>query len=96
MAGEDPNKWDRYREYNSQAQASYLLGFEPDLREFQEEYDHVSQIYRRYDNPLLTGSVEPGEFRSIALEQMERAGIDTIRQALQQQVDTWCSHETKE
>ncbi len=96
MVGEDPKKWDRYREYNAQAQVSELLGFEPDLRELEQEYTQVSKIYQRFDNALLTGSVEPAAYRSIALEDMRQAGIERLQQQLQLQVDQWLQEQRGE
>ncbi len=89
MVGEDPQKWEHYRAYNQEARSSYLLGFEPDLLELEQEYAQVAKVYHRFDNALLTGSVNPDMFRPVALEDMKEAGIDRLRQALQQQVDQW-------
>ena len=89
MAGEEPDKWDRYRDYNRSARASYLLGFEPELTGLETLCTEVSRVYSRFDNPLLTGSVDPELYRPRALEQMEEAGIENLRRALQSQVDDW-------
>ena len=89
MAGEDPDKWQRYREYNREAQPSVLLGFQPDLSTVQDLCREVSGIYGRFDNALLTGSVDPEIYRAKALEQMEKAGIDDLITLVQSQVDLW-------
>ena len=89
MEGESPRKWDHYREYNRNAEPSYLLGFEPDMSSMEHSCDTLAKIYRRFDNPLLTGSVDPEQYRARALEQMEHAGIDNVIRELQKQVDDW-------
>ena len=89
MEGENPQKWQRYQQYNEQAKSSYLLGFEPDLSGFQQEKNQVSQAYLRYDNALLTGSVDPEIYRERALRQMHLAGAETIQNELQRQINFW-------
>lgn len=89
MAGEDPEKWEHYRAYNAQVHSSCLLGFEPDLSDMEQECAQVSKVYQRFDNALLTGSVDPDFFRNMALEDMKQAGVDHLREQLQKQVDQW-------
>ena len=89
MEGEEKDKWKNYQIYNDQAKSSCLLGFEPDLRQFTQAVNQVSQVYLRYDNALLTGSVDPDEYRAKALTQMTLAGEETVRRELQRQVDHW-------
>ena len=89
MEGENPNKWKTYRIYNRQAKSSCLLGFEPDLSGLSQERTQVSQVYLRYDNALLTGSVDSEEFLEKVLRQMDLSGADKIINHLQKQVDTW-------
>ena len=89
MEGEEPDKWKNYSVYNQQAQSSRLLGFEPDLRKLEQESIQVSEVYLRYDNPLLTGSVDPQVYREKALQQMNLCGAETIQNELQKQVNSW-------
>ncbi len=89
MVGEDPQKWEHYKAYNAKVQTSCILGFAPDLQELEQEYQKVSEIYNRFDNALLTGSVDPVIFRARALEDMKKAGIDRLQKKLQAQVDAW-------
>ena len=95
MEGEDPNKWDHYREYNKNAKPSYLLGFEPNLNDLKQESTLVSRAYCRYDNALLTGSVDPEEYRALALKNMSLAGENAIRQKLQEQVNAWLRNQSQ-
>ena len=89
MEGEDPDKWKMYRAYNNQAKSSCLLGFAPDLSDLHQELAQVSQLYLRYDNALLTGSVDPDQYLDRILRQMHLAGADKIQKVLQGQVDAW-------
>lgn len=89
MVGEDPQKWEHYKAYNAQVQSSCLLGFAPDLHEMEQEYVQVAKVYNRFDNALLTGSVDPETFRARALEDMKKAGIDRLQKKLQAQINAW-------
>ena len=89
MEGESPDKWKHYEIYNAQAKSSCLLGFAPDLSQLQQELHQVSQVYLRYDNALLTGSVDAGEYMDKILRQMDLAGAENIQKTLQHQVDNW-------
>ena len=89
MVGEDPDKWEHYREYNRNAEVSSLLGFEADFTGLESEREKVSRVYNRYDNALLTGSVNPVIYRSLALNAMREANINMLRWNLQNQVDEW-------
>lgn len=89
MEGENPEKWEHYRRYNDSAVSSRLLGFEPNLKGFEQEISLISKVYQRYDNALLTGSVDPEKYRAIALDQMDQSGFQQVREELQRQVDAW-------
>lgn len=89
MEGEDPQKWKQYEVYNAQARSSCLLGFEPDLSELHQQLHQVTQVYLRYDNALLSGSVDWSLYMDKILRQMDLAGAGNIEKALQSQVNDW-------
>lgn len=89
VAGENPDKWKLYQEFNDNAVESPILGFIPDLSAFPVEYNHVSRICKKYENALMTGTVDPEEFLPALREALAQAGIETLRQELQRQIDTW-------
>ena len=89
VAGENPEKWKVYREFNDIAIESPLLGFIPDLSGFTAECDNVSQVCRRYENALMTGTVDPEEFLPKLQEALEQARIGILQQELQRQIHLW-------
>lgn len=89
VAGENPDKWEVYREFNDIAIESPILGFIPDLSDFSVECDNVGQVCRRYENALMTGTVDPEEFLPKLQDALEQAGIGTLQRELQRQIDFW-------
>lgn len=91
VEGENPDKWEVYREFNDSAIESPILGFIPDLSDFSAECENVGQVCTRYENALMTGTVDPAEFLPKLQDALEEAGIGTLRQELQRQIDLWMS-----
>ena len=91
VAGENPDKWEVYREFNDIAIESPILGFIPELSGFDAECDNVSQVCRKYENALMTGTVDPEEFLPKLQDALEQAGIGTLQRELQRQIDLWIS-----
>ena len=95
VAGENPDKWELYREFNDIAIESPILGFIPELSGFSAECDKVSQVCGKYENALMTGTVDPEEFLPRLQEALEQAGIGTLQRELQRQIDMWMSSRRK-
>lgn len=89
VAGENPDKWELYREFNDIAIESPILGFIPDLSGFSEECSNISQVCRKYENALMTGTVDPEEFLPRMRDELEQAGIGSLQQELQRQINIW-------
>lgn len=89
MAGEPLDKWDFYREYNETVQSSRLLGFVPNFRTVQETSQGVARIVQQYQAPLMTGSVNPDLYLPRLNQALHKAGLQTVIDALQPQVDAW-------
>ena len=89
VAGENPDKWKLYREFNAYAIESPLLGFTPDLSAYAKECGSVSRVCEKYESALMTGTVDPREFLPALGEALEQAGIDILRQELQSQIEQW-------
>lgn len=92
--GESIAKWDEYRTFNQQAVSSPLLGFVPDYSPCIAEYNAVSRIYKKYDNALMTGSVDPDVYLPKLLNELKDAGIDVLIEELQSQIDTWLAQKS--
>lgn len=76
-------------EQNKLAKKSPAMGFTFDSSEVKTEYTAVSNVIQQYLPGLLCGSVDPEvvipEFRS----KLSDAGLDTIIEAKQKQLDEW-------
>lgn len=90
--GERPDKWDIYREFNASASSSPLLGFNPDYSACESVYNAVSQVYSKYYVALMTGAVDPDQYVPLLNSELEAAGIDTLIENVQSQVDTWLNN----
>ena len=93
--GESTAKWTAYRTFNQEAVSSPLLGFVPDYSPCIQQYNAVSRIYEKYDNALMTGSVDPSIYLPKLLSELEEAGIDTLIEELQFQVDAWLAEKSQ-
>lgn len=89
VAGENPDKWKLYQEFNENAIESSLLGFIPDLSAFAAECSNVSGVNEKFEHALMTGTVDPGEFLPMMREKLKQAGIETLREELQRQIGEW-------
>ena len=87
--GENPNRWEIFKEFNDSAQESMLLGFVPDYSGYTLQFDKIARIYERYYSALITGTVAPDQFVPQMNKELAEAGIDELRQVVQQQIDDW-------
>ena len=93
MAGEPQDKWDFYREFNQNARSSRLLGFVPNFRTVQETGQDLARIVRQYQAPLMTGSVNPDLYLPRLNQALRKAGLQTVIDTLQPQVDAWLARD---
>ena len=87
--GERPNKWELYQEFNDNTAESPLLGFTADYSNYDAEFRAVSRVYEKYYAALMTGTVDPDDYLPKLMEELQNAGIDRLKQALQDQIDAW-------
>ncbi len=83
----DFNQWDEVKELNEKAIASVLLGFNLNTDEFEDELANCSEVSKKYRNQLLTGAGNPDEVIAKLDEELTKAGIDTIIEKVQAQID---------
>lgn len=86
-----PDKWDLYRQFNSAAVQSKLLGFTPDTRDagVSALITAVSRVNDKYFPALMTGTVDPETVLPMFLKELKDAGIDKLQSILQEQVNIW-------
>lgn len=83
----DFNQWDEVRELNEKATASVLLGFNLDTDEFEDELANCKEVYNKYRDQIITGAGDPAEVLPKLDEELKQAGIDTIIEKVQAQID---------
>ena len=83
------DQWDKVEEWNETAESSVLLGFNFDRTNVETEIANCSLIMSRYDKELYTGTRDPEEAVPALYEELEKAGLETIREEYQKQIDEW-------
>ena len=51
--------------------------------------EEVTRIYGKYYSALITGTVDPDTYVPQMLDELQSAGLNTLRQDLQSQLDNW-------
>ena len=92
LENEDPEKNSILVEYAKDAEETCSLGFRFNKKKLKEETRDVNAVILEYAAPLLCGTVDPDDpekgieaFRKA----LKEAGIDTLREAAQEQYEHW-------
>lgn len=86
-----PDQWDKVREWNEGAASSVLLGFTFDRSNVETEIANCSLIMDRYKKELYTGTRDPEEAVPALYADLAKAGLETIREEYQRQINEWKS-----
>jgi len=89
MKNNDPEIWEKTKQFNNVATSSKALGFLFDSSEVKTEYAAVSNVITQYKLPLETGSVDPDKQLPDLIAKLKAAGIDKIIAEKQKQLDEW-------
>lgn len=81
------NQWDEVKELNAKAKASPVLGINLDLTEFEDEMVNCVEVYNKYKSELFTGTKDPEQLVPQIMEELRKAGLDTIMEKAQAQID---------
>ena len=81
--------YERVIEYNRNAKESLALGFVLDTTNIANELAAVSVVNTEYVNALNTGAVDPEEYLPMFLQAQEEAGMQTIIDEIQRQLDAF-------
>lgn len=79
------------KQQNENAVSSVGVGLSIDRSEFEDQLANCNEIYNRYSRDLLTGSVDPEETVPQMLNELKSAGLDSIIEKVQAQVDAHLS-----
>ncbi|MFF2090795.1 ABC transporter substrate-binding protein [Paenibacillus sp. NPDC058174] len=86
---EDPQKWEKLREFNNGVKKSIALGFTVNADKIKTEGAVIQSILKQYDPVLDTGMVDPDKILPEYIELLKAAGIDKIIADKQLQFDQY-------
>lgn len=86
---EDPQKWEKFKQFNSSAKASPLLGFSFNAEPVKTELAAIVNIKKQYFPLLETGKGNPDEILPQMTSKMKAAGLDKVLAEMQKQVDAF-------
>lgn len=89
LDGDPTDKWDVYREFNSDTTKSSILGFTPDFSDLTEEVSSVNEVVEKYYSAIITGTVDLDINLPKFNAALKEAGIEKIQTVLQNQLDAW-------
>lgn len=79
------------KQQNERAVVSVGVGLTIDRSGFEDELANCNEIYNRYSRDLMTGAADPETVVPQMLEELKSAGLDTIIEQVQAQVDAHLS-----
>lgn len=91
-AGDPVNKYEEYEKFNEEARVSVVLGFTPNLADFESEVSACNAVVSGKAAALLTGAVDPDdpEYGIEAVKKdMQSAGSAKVATEIQKQYLTW-------
>ena len=87
--GNDPDIWEQYEDYNASLLESKAFGFTFDPTPVTNEIAACNSAFDQYDNDLFTGSIDIDEGLAAMNEALYNAGLQTIMDEKQRQLDEW-------
>jgi putative aldouronate transport system substrate-binding protein len=86
---EDPQKWEKFKQYNEGAKPSELLGFVFDPTPVADEIASVKNTWEQYKRAFNTGSLKFEEYKDDFVKAMDESGLNTVLDEKQKQVDAF-------
>lgn len=83
------DQWELVQAWNEQAEASVLLGFSFDTSQVNNQIANCNVVLERYKAELYTGASDPSSAVPQLYLELEEAGLGTIREEMQAQIDAW-------
>lgn len=88
---EDPQKWEKFLEYNETADASKLLGFVFDPTPVSDAIASVKNTWEQYKRAFNTGSLKFDDYKDEFIKAMDTAGLNIVMEEKQKQIDAFMS-----
>jgi putative aldouronate transport system substrate-binding protein len=86
---EDPEKWNKFREFNENANASPALGFVFDSEPVKAEVGAMANVIRQYQRAVETGSVDIDQVLPEYMNALKAAGLEKVVAEKQKQFDAF-------
>ena len=80
-------------QHNKETERSAFYGFQFNGTKVKNEMSAIANVYKQYVPGLICGTVNPNEAIPEFLEALKAAGIDTVIQAKQEQLDAWLAQQ---
>lgn len=87
--GDDPNLWEELGEFNETAPPSIAKGFVWDNTNVLTEVTSCTNVLNKYVKALQAGALNPETELPKLNQELRDAGLDTIIQDKQTQLDAW-------
>lgn len=88
---EDPQKWQKFEEFNNQALPTKTLGFTFDSTPVKNEIAAINDVWSKYVPALETGSIDPEQNLPKFNAELKAAGLDKVIAEKQNQLNAWRS-----
>jgi putative aldouronate transport system substrate-binding protein len=86
---EDPDKWTKFKEYNSNALVSPILGFTFNTDPVKTKIAALTSVRRQFMPGLETGKSDPAVMLPKFTAKLKQAGMDDVLKEMQKQVDAF-------
>lgn len=86
IEGQSDDVWEQTKELNDSAKQSPILGFSFDPEPVKNEITNVSKVVKEYES-LVGGELPVEETNAEFLEKLSVAGVDTVIEEMQRQID---------
>ncbi|AWP26377.1 ABC transporter substrate-binding protein [Paenibacillus glucanolyticus] len=87
--GAPEDQWEQVKKLNDAATSSTILGFALDITDLQTEVANCQAVWDKYKYELITGASDPEKMVPKITAELKSAGMDTIMQAAQEQINQY-------
>ncbi|MBY0160741.1 ABC transporter substrate-binding protein [Cytobacillus firmus] len=87
--GAPEDQWKQVKKLNDAATSSTVLGFALDITELQTEVANCQAVWDKYKYEIITGASDPEKVIPKVTAELKSAGMDTIMQAAQEQINNY-------
>jgi len=89
MSNEDPQKWEKFLQFNDEGLVLNSLGFVFDKTNVETQISSCKNVVQAYYKQLFTGAVEVEPTIEQFAKELKAAGVDELIAEMQRQYDEW-------